>query len=647
MRSIFLLMVMCLALPSGHAAGNNLARAGYPAGERSLAVSEIPEALMENAVAVVRVDEKHLEVDADGSAEMECRYAVTVLNENGKEYAYFIRSYNKFMKYRRISGTIYDAKGKKLRKIKSGDIHDVSNIASYSLYEDKRAKVIVEESSPFPYTVEYTYTLVLKSVLSYPTWQVIPGYDISVQHSEYTVKMPQGEQLKFYPVGMELEPETLSNSDYEIYQWKAEDLPAIRKEPLTRNIGEYFPGMYLGPVEFEYGGVQGSAETWEDYGKWIWKLVEDKQEFTPETEEEIREVYQDCTTDREIVECLYRYMQDRVRYVNISVGLGGLEPIEAQRVHEVSYGDCKALSNYMAALLKVAGVKSVYTAVNAGSNSKRIHKEHPSMLQFNHAILMVPMEEDSIWLECTSQRLLPGYLGSFTDDRTVLFIDEKGGQLGRSPAFPMNENCRTTNAEVILHDDLSATIVRDRWYGGWYFGDKYSEILHLDQVKQKRRIPRGLEQSGFTLTSFSYDYRLEDPVHVKQHIEVEDDAFLTPSGDYIMLQPNVVSSGISLPTRVRDRSQEVYIRRPGMITDTIVYNIPGGIAVEQLPDPCLVSSDFGTYRSEIRQDGDRLVFIRHFEYYSGYFPPGRYDDYYSYYKEVIRADNQQVVLKVM
>lgn len=620
------------------------------AGKNNLAASFIPAHLAENANAVIRFDTKFLEVGGPGNrdgAEMTCHYAVTVMNEQGKEMAWFIQGYNKFLKYKNIKGVLYDAEGKKIRKLKSDEIRDVSSIASYSLYEDTRVKAATPDYSQYPYTVEYEYVLVMKSVMSFPTWNIVPGYDVAVEESQYELKLPLDREFNYLAVGMDIEPEIYTDTAHTTYTWKVEDIAPIRHEAYSRHPQEYFPGMYLGPVEITYGGITGNASSWEEYGKWVWKLVDGKQEFDQETVAEIREAYAGCSSDREIVEKLYKYMQDKVRYVNISIGLGGLEPIGAQRVHEVSYGDCKALSNYMKALLGVAGIRSVYTIVNAGENAKRVDPGIPSTSQFNHVILMVPMEQDSIWLECTSQRLPAGYLGSFTDDRTVLFVTEEGGKLGRTPAFSMQENCITTSAKVMIGQDLKASIIRDRWYSGLYFGDKYSEILNLDETKQRRQILSSLDLSGFDLQSFAYETSLDEERFVKQHVEIEDDAFVTPSGDYIMMKLNMVSTKFSLPTRVRDRKQELYIRRPGLYMDTIVYKIPQGISVEQLPDPFSISSDFGLYVSEVQQDGNQLLFIRRVEVYPGHFPAERYADYYSWYKELIRADDQQVVLKII
>ena len=63
--------------------------------------------------------------------------------------------------------------------------------------------------------------------------------------------------------------------------------------------------------------------------------------------------------DTDKISALYKYMQDKVRYVSVQVGIGGWQPIEAETVDRLSCGDCKALANYMESLLDVAGIKTI------------------------------------------------------------------------------------------------------------------------------------------------------------------------------------------------------------------------------------------------------------------------------------------------
>ena len=53
-------------------------------------------------------------------------------------------------------------------------------------------------------------------------------------------------------------------------------------------------------------------------------------------------------------------------YISIGLDEGGLVPLSAGKVHEVKYGDCKALSFYMKSLLDLFGIQANYVVVRAG-----------------------------------------------------------------------------------------------------------------------------------------------------------------------------------------------------------------------------------------------------------------------------------------
>ncbi len=83
----------------------------------------------------------------------------------------------------------------------------------------------------------------------------------------------------------------------------------------------------------------------------------------------------------------------------------------------------------MYSLLKEAGITSCYTLIKAGEMPDIL----PAIFLPSNLIMLflcVPLQKDTMWLECTSQTLPSGYLGDFTCDRYALLIDETGGTFG-------------------------------------------------------------------------------------------------------------------------------------------------------------------------------------------------------------------------
>ena len=261
----------------------NAAEIKYPA-------ASIPEVLKKDAVAVVRLDERVMEKSGDYGAILKINYAITILNENGKEAGYFHIPYNKFVKVRNIFGTIYDENGKRDRKIKSDEIVDVSSIGSFSLYDDQRVKLIYPECQSYPYTVEYLYEIEMKEVLSYPAWDMLPDYNISLEKGSYIVSVPDGETLRYKGINFDQKPEIQKDGSSDTYKWVVSNIPIMKFEPSSRSSLDIFPMLYLSPEEFSYGGVKGNLGSWKEFGDWVQHLVDGKDIFTEETEAEIRKL---------------------------------------------------------------------------------------------------------------------------------------------------------------------------------------------------------------------------------------------------------------------------------------------------------------------------------------------------------------------
>ena len=111
----------------------------------------------------------------------------------------------------------------------------------------------------------------------------------------------------------------------------------------------------------------------------------------------------------------------------------------------------------MVSILKEAGIKANYVVATAGGGEKGLSEDFPVPSYFNHVITCVPNGKDSIWLECTSQTVPAGYMGSFTGNRKVLLIGDDGGHVVQTPTYTAKENLQTRKTIAVVKPDGSMT----------------------------------------------------------------------------------------------------------------------------------------------------------------------------------------------
>ncbi len=176
-------------------------------------------------------------------------------------------------------------------------------------------------------------------------------------------------------------------------------------------------------------------------------------------------------------------MQNKTRYIFVAIGIGGWQPMQADDVRKKSYGDCKALSNYMKTLLDAAGIKSYYAIINSDASIINFDEDFPRM-GGNHAILMVPTEKDNIWLENTSQKIAFNHLSYSTTARNVLAVDENGIKLMKTPVYDADKNRSVMQAEITLNPEGGINGKSKFNLTGW----QYDMYLVLDGLSNKEAV---------------------------------------------------------------------------------------------------------------------------------------------------------------
>ena len=612
----------------------------YSKGENEYDVAKIKPELKQNASVVIRVEEEVYDLKSIGQATYTYKTAVTILNKNGEDAAYFYEYYNRFSNIYNLKAAMYDANGVKIKDYKNSDFKDKSAISDGSIYEDGRMKQLQFLNTSFPYTIEYSYTKDYTGITSYPSWLPVNSFGYAVEKSNYTFKIPVTMSFK-YLKSKGLPTDSSVVKDKTIYKWSCENLPALEYEPLSVGLKNVRPWVNLAPNEFEYDNSKGNLENWKNVGEWIYKLNSEPQTLPPAIKAAVLERTANAKSPKEKINILYKYLQSNTRYVSVQLGIGGFKPINADKVAAVNYGDCKALSNYMKALLNEVGIASNLVVIGSGMPS--MNEKFASLNQANHMILFVPLQKDTLWLECTNQQIPMGYLSYDCSDKNVLVVTPDGGKLVRTPKYRPADNFQQRKVNILLNEKGAADIKISSDYGYAQFENTYA-MLFKEPTEQRKTIMNSLEIPNMELVDVSYLQADKNIPVLNEKISVKSSQLLTSGADKVFLTLNLLNRRESVPAKATDRKTPFAVSFSYHDEDEISYTIPAGFKVEFLPKEVNITSEFGQYVMQVQQKDNTIIYKRTQIMNNKQYPPEKYNDLIDFYKKVYQADKLKGIL---
>ncbi|MEL7159296.1 MAG: DUF3857 domain-containing protein [Bacteroidota bacterium] len=619
--------------------------ASLSAQDLSLSGLTVPPGLRKDASSVIRSYEQHYRATSPGSATLRVRKVVTLLNDNHYDENELVVHYDDDSKITRFKATLYDALGQKVRSAKKSEIEDVRATSAGTFYGDSRVQTTTITHTSYPYTVEFEYEKKLSSasIFQFPRWLPMV-YDQSVESSVFTAEVSTDNKLLYHANDLP-EPTVTEENGMRTYRWEVKDLPARKWEPAAPPASRNLPYVRTALHNFDLGDYAGSMASWDDFGQFMNRLIAGRDELPVNLKTLVHETTDDLGSDREKIAALYRLLQDRTRYVGVQLGIGGYQPFPAKYVEENRYGDCKALSNYLGAMLKEVDIASYPVLIDWNDRSFFPVDEEFTTSAFNHMILYVP--EEDMYLECTSSVSPPGYLGSGKEDRNVLWVTPEGGKLVRTPAAAPADNGYVRTIKVAIQADGGAEIdLHTGYYGATQ--ERYRRFAHAEPDASKQL--EYFNKSGTLPDVHGSDYSLtfdpDEPVadltyrtSVPGYARKLGKRFFVPLNKYYRYE--------SVPDPVSERRLPVESNVARFYVDTVHLSLPQDMEIESMGDAEITFAHAtGEYWASVTSPEDgRLTWIRTLKLLPVSLPAEAYADYRQFFVDVAKADRRQIVLR--
>src|SRR6202166_2904216 len=338
--------------------------------------------------------------EADGTGRKETKARIRVQSEAGvQQWGQLQEGYNSanerveipYVRVLKQDGSV----------VKAGDdaVQDLSAPVEREapVYTDYRQKHITVPGLRPGEVLEYDMVTVIHTPLAAGQFWADYEFDKSNITLDETVEVnvPASRPLKL-KCNPGLDPKITEENGRRIYHWSGSHLEredetakAKNKKKKKRRLDEDRPDIQL-----------TTFESWEQVGRWYASLEKDRRMPSPEVRSKAQELTKGMNGDMEKIEALYDCVAKNSRYVSLSLGVGRYQPHAASDVLHDQYGDCKDKHTLLASLLEAEGLHASSVLINS---SRKLDPDVPSPSQFDHVITLLPLGNQEIWMDTTSE----------------------------------------------------------------------------------------------------------------------------------------------------------------------------------------------------------------------------------------------------
>ena len=593
-----------------------------------------------NLKSQILLNECKIEVESNGKKRTTQTYRIQINNKESNWLAEIGIRHDPKQKFTFKYAAIYDKHGKEIRKLKKKEISTRNLRSSMAFFQDDMISEFNLFHPTYPYTIEYSYEIIEDEYINLEYW--IPRHysRVPTHNGKLEIITP-----KDYPIKIEENgpfTKTVSFQDNTTtYSWAISSTEEIKTQIFAPTKLEIYPYVKVVPKEFKYG-VKGSNASWKGFGQWVHNLNQGTDDL-PEIEKvKLKQMTQGMTDKREIIKKVYHYLQDHTQYVLVKIDEGGLQSFPASYVTLNKHGDCKALSTYMKSMLNALDIQSYYTLIEAGNEFKKLNSTIPSP-QFNHVILTVPMDKDTLWIENTSSTSPFNYAGTFIQNRKALAIDSLDSKLLHSPSL-------STEQVLVEMEMIITQTEEEKWTADAKLnirGNYFEQIRMMKNENSEEGMQSSIEEiigiADFELNDWQFIDFHRDSTNIKIRTKGICKHPLREIADMRVINPLQIK--IAKFEKPNDRMYDVRIYYPINEQNTLTYKFKDIEASEiQIPKPFFVESEYGTYATEYKRVGNNIEVLESFILFEGSIPLANYGDFYQFISSIIKHKKQSAII---
>lgn len=620
-------------------------------------------AIAGKAPALVLLDESAVEVDAKGVAVEVHRLAVRILHNSASSraagHAAYIGGSDKILSL----GAWLIRNKQVIETRKKNEWIDLATGSSGAAIDEQRTVMVSLSDKAITGDVFGCETR-MQSPLLVAQRHYGFGSDLPIVTERVSMTLPAGFSLESKIYGPVVPVET-SNPEKRTWIWTLSDRPYRPEEPYEAPSARADAEMILRIVPPAKAAVFAphTFSKWSEVVDLYASLNAGQCDTSPALEAKVRELTQNETNTLAKVRALGGYVQ-KLRYIAINTGLGqgfGWKARKASTVFSAGYGDCKDKANLMVALLREAGLRA-YLVIAFLGKERTVKSDCPTPAQFNHAIVAVQVD-DAIQLPSVVTAEGLGRLLIFdpTDPYTqvgdishqlqggLVHVEAPGNNfLTPLPVLSPNDDFKIDRRMEMKLSPEGAAVVSGRISAGGQTG------ASLRAQFEQSNLPKELEQ---LVTKQLNDKFRGAAIIDKKTADDRASGVCTLSftcaqpkylqwlqGQTAIVKLDILSRHYLPNFSEKERLLPIQLS-PLAIDDEILFSIPEGFKIDELPAQTSLDSPYGICRMTYAVTGETLVLKRAVVLNQMIVPVQDYAKLRQFLSDLAKADRTSVLLK--
>jgi len=502
--------------------------------------------------------------------------------------------------------------------------------------------------------LELKYSIKSENLSVLPDFQY--QYDIPVNYAEYITKIPEFYLYKMINTGkvdveanqtLENESTALSRGAIIFHKqinsvYKVNNVPSLVYEPYLNNISNYYS-----KIENELKTIRKPEEnpkqvntTWDDLAKYVYA----EEEFGKELKKfaffinDLKPLMSEVETEEAKMTMIFDFVKKRMHWNN---KYGFYTDLGIEKGYAEKVGNVADINLLLVSILRFSGLDSNPVLLSTRENG---FVNFPNRTKMNYVIASVSINGKDFLLDATDSNSQINMLPIRCLNATGRLIQEDGSnrEVDLTSKVVSNENM-SLMATINTAGEIQGKIQKQKSnYNAFLFRSNDGKLANESYIE---KLEKGLNNS--IVENYMIENKLVLDKPVVETYSFKNNNSVDIINDKIYFSPLLFFTLTENPFKQEKREYPIDFIFPNQNKNLVIMNIPEGYVVESMPASgnVIFGDNLLMYKFNISSNGKQIQISSVFDIKVSNVSPENYEELKMFYNEMMKKQNEKIVLK--